>query len=182
MDAGAVEIIGTVVGTGGIVSVLWAWGNANKNEYVASLLEQIKGLKANALSSETARIAADQAKAVAEKRAGELELKYGYLKQQHRRLVDALDAAQHRVDPGAFVGKIPKLPEPEEPSAVWVVEGDRRASYFLGDRGREDAERRRQQPLNPDAERRERERIDDLSRWYLDSSNPPPGSDSDPPR
>lgn len=167
MDASAVEILGAIVGSGGVVSILWAWGNANKKEYVDSLLGQIKALQ-------------EQIKALQESNQAksELEAKYRYLKLQHQRLVDALDAAQHRVDPGAMVGKIPRLPEPEEPSAVWIVEGDRRASYFLGDR--EEAERRRQSPLNPEAERRERERIEKLSRWYLDSSDPPPGSDPPP--
>lgn len=143
--------------------------------------ELTESLKRQALSSETARIAADQAKSLAEKRAGELEMRYGYLRDQYKRAVAALNAARVRVDPGAMVGSVPPAPSWDDPSAVWNVEGERQAGYFLSGRAeREEHERRRQRPLNPSAERRERdaEALD----WF--EGRAPrylAGEDSDPP-
>lgn len=153
MDASAVEILGAVLGSGGVVSILWAWGNANKKEYVDSLLEQIKALKANSLSSETARIAADQAKSLAEKRAGEIEIKYTHLKQSAYKMVKALNKARVWVDPGSMVGMVSEPPEWSDSSAVIHVEAAKQTDYFLGHLSeRDEAERRRQKPLNPSTE------------------------------
>jgi hypothetical protein len=138
----------------GAMSALWSSEKTAQKELVESLKRQ-------ALSSETRAIAADQARDVAEKHAGELGLKYGFIKQQLQRAVRALEAAQIRVDPGALVGTISSPPGTEEPTGVWTIEADRRSSYFLAEQ--EEAERRRQRPLNP-----ETERIDRLSREYLD--------------
>lgn len=167
MDAGAAEILLSIVGSGGVVSILWGWGNAAKKEYVDSLKGQIETLTRQALSSETRAIASDQARTLAEKQAGQLEMKYGHLKQQFQQLVEALNAAQVRVDPKAFARNT-SLPPREASTGVWTVEGDRRASYFLE---QQENERRRQRPLNPSADHRDD--LDNILQPYLDSDKPP---------
>lgn len=165
MDAGAAEIIGALFGGGSVVSILWAWGNANKNEFVASLKAQIAQLTENAKSSELARSAA-------EKYAGELEIKYKFKDQQFKRAVDALNVAHVRLDPSALIGSVPPPPKWDDPSAVWHVEAERQIGYIVGSHEREEAERRRQRPLNPEAERREG--LDrKLHRYLADDSEPP---------
>jgi hypothetical protein len=176
MEASVIAwILGSAAATGLAVrqaaAAVWKTGLDAQKELVESLKRQ-------ALSSETARIAADAAKSVAERRAGELEMRYAYMKKSYKQAVEALNKARVWVDPGAMVGAVSEPPAWDDPSAVWHVEGAKQADYFLGrDGDREEAERRRQRPLNPDAERRERERLNKLSREYLDesdSSNPPP--------
>lgn len=149
---------GCGIALSGAIAALW-----HKSESRAD--ETIDAMRKQANASETRAIASDQARNVAEKRAGELELKYAFLKQQWQRTVEALSHAQVMVDPGALVGTISSPPGPEEPTGVWAIEADRRASYFLADR--DEAERRRQRSLNPDADRRERERVDAIARGYV---------------
>lgn len=152
-------------GTGTGLAVAAVMGALWKSQKDANT-ELIDTLKRQALSSETRAIASDTARNLAEKRAGELEMKYGYLKQQWHRAVRALNVAQIRVDPGALVGTVSSPPGPEEPTGVWAVEAERRVNYFI-----DDSERARQRPLNPENERQERERIDKLSRQYLDDES-----------
>ena len=168
MDAGASEILLSIIGTGGVVSVLWAWGNAAKREHVDSLKDQIEAHKRQALSSETRAISSDQARSLAEKHAGELEMKYRYLKQQFQQAVEALGVAQVRIDPKALTGPLSSPPS-EASTGVWTVEGDRRASYFLE---QQEHERSRQRSLNPEADSRDRG-IDRILQPYLDSDRPP---------
>lgn len=169
--AGAITGVSTIVSTA--IGVLWKSQKDAQGELVDSLRRQ-------ALSSETARIASDQARSLAEKRAGELEMKLRYKTQEFQRAVEALNKARVRVDPGALVGSVPPPPKWEDPSAVWHVEADRQIAYFGGRSDREEAERRRQRPLNPEAERRERERRaadERAARRYLADKD-----DSEPPR
>lgn len=140
---GAVGAIGIAVS--GAMGLMWRSEKAAQKDLAESLKRQ-------ALSSETARIAADQGKALAEKKAGELEMRHAYLKQRYRLLVKALNAARVRVDPGALIGSVPPDPGDDEPSAVWHVAGDQAVRYFGERTAAEEAERLRQRPMNPDTD------------------------------
>lgn len=138
---GAAGAVGMVVTTA--VGIMWRSEKSAQKELVESLKRQAR-------SSESRAIAAEQAKGVAERRAGELEMKYAYLKQAFKKAVDALNTARVWVDPGAMVGTVSDRPQWDDPSAVWHVEGAKQTDFFLGHLSeREEAERRRQRPLNP---------------------------------
>lgn len=150
----AVATISTVVST--VVGVLW------KSEKSAQT-QLIDSLKAQALSSETRAIASDQRAAAAENRLSKLVSEF-------KINVVALNKASVAFDSGALVGSVPPPPGIEEPTGVYFAEGRRARAVIFDDR--EELERKRAAPLNPESERLERERINKLSRQYLDTPLP----------
>lgn len=151
-DASLAEIVLSVLGTGGVVSVLWAWGTGKEKALLDSKDEQIKALKAQALSSETARIASEQARVIVEQDRAVLAERYKFLAAEYkdtgnalRELVRTNDVQKH----GTSIAPGPR--DTDDPTLRFLIEtpADR-------DRARAIA-REREPPLNPDADRRERE-------------------------
>lgn len=155
MDATTIAwALGAATATGLAVraaaSAVWASEKAAQHELITSL-------KAQALSSETRAIASDQARE-------RLQSRYDKLVGEFKVNVVALNKASVWADPGALIGSVPPPPGVDEPTGIYMAEGRRARSVILDDR--EELERARQQPLNPEAERRERERVDRLTRQY----------------
>lgn len=154
---GVIATIATLVATA--FGLLWRRGEKAQNDLVVAL-------RAQALSSETRAISSDQ-------RAIAAEARFTRLVSEFKINVVALNKASIAFDPGALVGSVPPPPGVEEPTGVYFAEGRRARAVILDDR--EEFARKREPPLNPEAERRERDRIAKLSRNYVleDSDRPP---------
>lgn len=154
MDANAGSIITAIVGTGGVVSVLWAWGNAAQKSLLDSKDEQIKALKAQALSSDVARIAAEQARVLSEQARLVLEERYRFLSAEYKDTSNSLRELV-RVETNERTGQpLASSPPPkdkDEPTLRYFIDTPKDRDYAAA------RVREREQSLNPEAERRERE-------------------------
>lgn len=155
---GAAATVGTLATAA--IGVLWRKSESRADETIAQLKERV-------LASERERIAATQ-------RAEASESGYAKLKGEYKATVDALHSAQEMIDPGAMVGIAGRRLDPEQdPTGVFYVKAARARELL----SREEADRRRSSSLNPEAERLERERreeIDRLQQRYLQGSSVPP--------
>lgn len=162
---GALGMIASAISL--VVGKLW-WTSESHSKETKEALEN-----ANAALREQ-NLGLQRELAQAQQNSSDAREAYARLKGEFKATVVALHRAQVWIDPTSTIGGIGREPDEREPTGVFYVEAHHRRRYFMGEAAEAELrERERQRSLNPGADRCERDRIDALSRKYLDSSTPP---------